>query len=91
DPQRAVEAPRFASYGWPASAVPHSYSPGEVKLEALIGEPVGSALSARGHRVTWWPERTWRAGSVGTMHRNGATGVLHAGADPRRSAYAIGW
>jgi gamma-glutamyltranspeptidase/glutathione hydrolase len=91
DPQRAVEAPRFASYGWPASAVPHSYSPGEVKLEALIGEPVGSALSARGHRVTWWPERTWRAGSVGTIHRNAATGVLHAGADPRRSAYAIGW
>ncbi len=91
DPQSAVEAPRFASASWPASAIPHRYEPGRLNLEATIDPHVGDELAARGHDVNWWPERNWRAGSVCTIRADQKTGVMTAGADPRRSAYAIGW
>lgn len=88
-PQRAVEAPRFASYSFPDSFEPHDFYPNRLQLEAGIGEAVGHALSARGHDVNWWPDLTWRAGSVCLVdYRDG----LYAGAaDPRRPCYAIGW
>ncbi len=91
DPQSAAEAPRFASYSWPASAIPHSYLPGQLNLEGAIGRPVGEALAALGHVVKWWPERSWRAGSVCTIRADLESRVLYGGADPRRTAYAIGW
>jgi len=91
DPQTAVEAPRFASESWPASALPHTFNPGRVKVEAPIGTQVGKELSALGHDVRWWQERAWRAGSVCTIVAELGTGVLTAGADPRRTAYAVGW
>ena len=91
DPQSAVEAPRFASASWPASAIPHRCEPGRLNLEAPIGHEVGDQLSALGHDVAWWPERHWRAGSVCTIRADITRGIMTAGADPRRSAYAIGW
>ena len=90
DPQTAVEVPRFASYSWPASAIPHSYAPGQLNLEAAIDHSVGEELASFGHAVKWWPERTWRAGSVCTIRSDLESGVLNGGADPRRTAYAIG-
>ncbi len=91
DPQSAVEAPRFASESWPASAIPHTYRPGSLKLEAPIGEASGEPLSALGHDVSWRPERAWRAGSVCTIHSDLGSGVMTGGAGSRRIAYAIGW
>ncbi len=91
DPQSACEAPRFASYSWPESTLPHSYLPGVLRVERDVGEATGAALAALGHRVEWWPERIYAAGSVTTIQSDLVSGVKWAGADPRRSAYAIGW
>jgi hypothetical protein len=33
----------------------------------------------------------WLAGSIGMIDANQRTGLLCAGADPRRMAYALGW
>jgi gamma-glutamyltranspeptidase / glutathione hydrolase len=91
DPQSAVEAPRFASYSWPESALPHAYRPGQLNLEASIDVTTGEALAALGHKIVWWPERKYAAGSVCTILSDLETGVKWAGADPRRTAYAVGW
>jgi gamma-glutamyltranspeptidase/glutathione hydrolase len=91
DPQSAVEAPRFASYSWPESTLPHAYRPGQLNLEADLGAATGAALAALGHRIEWWPERKYAAGSVCAILSDLATGVKWAGADPRRTAYAVGW
>ncbi len=90
-PQAAVEAPRIASYSWPGSALPHSYKPGRINLEGRIDKATGDALSALGHDVEWWPDFKWLAGSVCTVRVDGQTGLREAGADPRRTAYAVGW
>ena len=91
DPQTAVEAPRFASYSWPGSYLPHAYHPGRLDIENRVPVIVGEELGRLGHKVQWWPERTWLAGSVCAILRDGDSGLLMAGADPRRTAYAIGW
>lgn len=91
DPQSAVEAPRFASYSWPESTLPHNYRPGVLCVEADVGSAVGDALTALGHRIEWWPERKYLAGSVVTIRHELATDIRWAGADPRRTAYAVGW
>ena len=90
-PQAAVEAPRFASYSWPASAIPHSYFPGRLNLEADIGEAVGADLAARGHKIEWWPAQRWSAGSVCSVGIDLVSGLRSGAADPRRTAYAVGW
>ena len=36
NPQQAVEAPRFASYSFPDSFEPHSYSPGVLHVESRV-------------------------------------------------------
>ena len=91
DPQSACEAPRVASYSWPESALPHSYRPGHLCIEEDIGAATGEALAAMGHRIEWWPERKYLAGSVCTIQSDLRTGMKWAGADPRRTAYAVGW
>ncbi len=91
DPQSAVEAPRFASYSWPELTLPHAYRPGQLNLEADIGHVTGDALAALGHKIKWWPERKYAAGSVCAILSELETGVKWAGADPRRTAYAVGW
>jgi gamma-glutamyltranspeptidase / glutathione hydrolase len=91
DPQSACEAPRFASYSWPEASLPHSYRPGHLCIEEDVGSATCEALAALGHRVERWPERKYLAGSVCTIQSDLRTGVKWAGADPRRTAYAIGW
>jgi gamma-glutamyltranspeptidase/glutathione hydrolase len=91
DPQSAVEAPRFASYSFPSWFAPYDYHPGLLCLESRIPETVGAGLEQLGHRVSWWPGKTSLAGSVSTILRDERSGVMHAAADPRRDAYALGW
>jgi gamma-glutamyltranspeptidase/glutathione hydrolase len=91
DPQEAVEHPRIATYSFPDSFEPHGYLPGRLCLESRIARETGDELAARGHQVRWWPERIWRAGAVCAIHADLTTGILTAGADPRRPGYALGW
>lgn len=91
DVQSAVEAPRFATFSFPISFEPHEYHPGRLNLEARFPEETGAALAALGHQIEWWPERTWRAGSVCLIRPDHDAGILHAGADFRRAGYALGW
>ncbi|MDA1099027.1 MAG: gamma-glutamyltransferase [Proteobacteria bacterium] len=91
NPQQAVEAPRFASYSFPQSFAPHAYHPGLLKLEGRIDGEVGAALAALGHKIEWWGEWDWLAGAVCTIRRDLNSGLLEAGADPRRASYALGW
>jgi gamma-glutamyltranspeptidase/glutathione hydrolase len=90
-PQEAVEAPRFANYSYPGSFEPHPYFPGRLYLESRIDRSVGDELASRGHKVYWWDDSTWLAGSVCTIVADHKHGVLHGGADPRRPAYVLGW
>ena len=91
DPQSAVEAPRFATYSFPSSFEPHESHPGRLNLEAAIDGETGEALAGLGHKVEWWPERLYLAGSVCAIRGDTDTGTLWGAADPRRSAYAVGW
>jgi len=90
-PQAAVEAPRFASYSFPNSFEPHDYHPGLLKMESRIDADTGVQLEALGHRIEWWPDMIWLAGSVCMIDSNTQSGLKLGGADPRRMAYALGW
>jgi gamma-glutamyltranspeptidase/glutathione hydrolase len=86
--QQAVEAPRFATQSMPNSFYPRAYNPGQLHLENTIPEDVAQQLTARGHKII-------RVGACGIgaviTHRDADSGVLMAGADPRRPTYALGW
>jgi len=90
EPQEAIEAPRVASYSFPSSFEPHAYHPGRLNLEGRIDKATGDALASLGHKVEWWPEWTWLAGAVCTIVADQESGLLKAGADPRRPSYAVG-
>jgi gamma-glutamyltranspeptidase/glutathione hydrolase len=87
--QDAIEAPRVASYSFPSSFAPFEYFPGRLAVEGRISAEVRADLAARGHEVKAWPEWTWLAGSVEAVLSDPRTGMIAAGADPRRPAYAI--
>ncbi len=89
DLQSAIEAPRVASYSFPSSFAPFDYFPGRLAAEARIDPATRAELAARGHAMQDWPAWTWLAGSVEAVRSNPATGLVEAGADPRRPAYAI--
>ncbi len=89
--QSAIEAPRFATYSFPASSEPHTYLPARLTLENRVARATGDALAGMGHDVTWWPELDEAAGAVCAIRVNPQTGILEGGADPRRLSYALGW
>lgn len=89
--QQAVEAARFASYSFPDSFEPHSYSPGLLHVESRVPQSVRDGLARRGHTIEDWPEFVWRAGAVCVLRADRTSGVISAGADPRRPSYAVGW
>jgi gamma-glutamyltranspeptidase / glutathione hydrolase len=91
DVQAAIEAPRFASYSYPSSFAPYDYYPGRLAVESRIPEPVIAELARRGHEIQRWPDWIWTAGAVCAILADRRRGVLEAGADPRRAAYALGW
>jgi len=87
--QDAIEAPRVASYSFPSSFAPFEYFPGRLAVEGRIDAATRADLAARGHEIREWPEWTWLAGSVEAILSDPSTGMIGAGADPRRPAYAI--
>ena len=87
--QEAIEAPRFASYSFPSSFAPFDFFPGRLAVEAAIPQATRDELAAKGHEIRDWPEKTWLAGTVEVVRSDPATGMLAAGADPRRPAYAV--
>src|SRR5271154_4490059 len=91
DVQSAIESPRFASYSYPSSFAPYDYYPGRLAIEARIPAPVIAELARRGHEIQRWPEWIWTACAVCAIDVDRKRGVIKAGADPRRAAYALGW
>jgi gamma-glutamyltranspeptidase/glutathione hydrolase len=91
DVQSAIEAPRFASYSYPSSFAPYDYYPGRLSIEGRFPEAVADDLARRGHRIERWPDWNWLAGAVCAIRTDTKRGVMEAGADPRRAAYALGW
>jgi gamma-glutamyltranspeptidase/glutathione hydrolase len=86
--QQAIEAPRLA-----LNATPNFYKPGaaiEVQVEGRVPAATVAALRAMGHTVnvlSGW-------GSLGHMQVirvDPKTGAKTAGADPRRTGYAMGY
>jgi gamma-glutamyltranspeptidase/glutathione hydrolase len=88
NPQQAVEAPRFATQTLINSFYPRVYRPGQLNVEPGIPARTRAELEALGHTVT-------EVGACGigavVTRRDPATGVLSAGADPRRPTYAVAW
>ena len=82
-------AMRIASYAFPSSFAPFDYFPARVAVEGRIPQSVRDDLTARGHEVKEWPAITWLAGSVEAVLSDPKAGLVRAGADPRRPAYAI--
>jgi gamma-glutamyltranspeptidase/glutathione hydrolase len=86
NPQQAVEAPRFATQTLVNSFWPRAYKPGQLNVERAIPEGTRTQLRALGHQVT-------EIGACGigavVARRDSRTGVLSAGADPRRPTYAL--
>jgi gamma-glutamyltranspeptidase/glutathione hydrolase len=88
NPQQAVEAPRFATQTLVNSFYPRAYRPGQLDVERGIPESTRAELRALGHAVT--EIGACGVGAVVTR-RDPETGVLSAGADPRRPTYALAW
>ena len=89
--QRAIEMPRAWSMNFPNSFAPHAYVPVALFLEGGFPQAVHGALDALGHRVQKWAQFPAAGGGVCAVMRDGRTGLLHGGADPRRECYAIAW
>lgn len=89
--QEATEAPRFTSFSFPASFHPHRMRPGELAVEERIGEGVIADLIGKGHKVKRWPAWSGDVGGACVITRDSSSGLLQAGADPRRDAYAVAW
>ena len=88
NPQQAVEAPRFSTQTLVNSFYPRVYRPGQLNVEPGISESTRAELRALGHAVS-------EIGACGigavVTRRDPETGVLSAGADPRRPTYALAW
>ena len=90
DPQEAIEQPRIAPWNFPNSFWPHTYRRGELSIEGRIPEATRSELSRRGHRLDVVNEWSPGMGGLSAIVVDQETGVLTAGADPRRPGYAMG-
>ena len=79
-PQQAIEAPRF-----------RSQTGARLAIENRVAEAVLLELKTRGHELNVIEGWTATFGGAQMIHRDPATGVLTAAADPRREAYAIAY
>ncbi len=88
--QEAVEAPRFQTLHLVSSFDDHRFNPGMLNLEDRITKEVRDDLASRGHKVE--VQAAWGNPSAPTVIRfYSDSGVIEAGADPRRGRYAIAW
>ena len=85
--QEAIEAPRFS-----IAADPNFYRAGSeltLRMEGRIAPETLHRLEAMGHTIEVAGE--WSQGSMQGILMNLETGTMTAGADPRRTQYAVGW
>ncbi len=86
--QQAIDLPLFHTTHFPSSFYPRSREPGQITVEANVGEAVLEELRARGHGVTVAPP--WTLGLVTAASRM-PDGMLRAAATPRMmECYAVG-
>jgi gamma-glutamyltranspeptidase/glutathione hydrolase len=87
--QQAVEAPRFA-----LDAKPNFYKPGSdisVTIERRVPAAALKALTDMGHKLAPTTDFTAAVGGMQAIVIDLEKGTMSAGADPRRTGYAIGW
>jgi gamma-glutamyltranspeptidase/glutathione hydrolase len=90
NPQEAVEAPRFDTQHYVSSFDDHEFLPGSLNVESRVGIKTIQELSEKGHKVKVQGE--WGTLSAPTVIiYDPKNGVAAAGADPRRSRYAVAW
>ena len=90
NPQEAVEAPRFDTQHYVSSFDDHEFLPGSLNVESRVSLKTIQALSDKGHKVKVQGE--WGTLSAPTVIiYDPKNGVAAAGADPRRSRYAVAW
>ena len=89
--QDAIEAPRFVTHSFPGSFEPHPYYPGRLDVERGVGTTTGETLGRLGHAVQWLPDLSISTAGVCAIVADREHGILYGGADPRRSARAMGW
>lgn len=89
--QQAIEAPRIGTFNFPNSFAPHTYFPGRLCVEARMDPDTVGALKKLGYDIQMWSPVAWSAGAICAVMRDAQSGLIHAGADPRRAAYAAAW
>src|SRR5688572_8636629 len=90
NPQEAVEAARFDTQHYVSSFDDHEFLPGSLNVESRVGLKTIQELSQKGHKVKTQSE--WGTLSAPTVIVfDTKNGVASAGADPRRSRYAVAW
>ncbi|HKG45267.1 MAG TPA: gamma-glutamyltransferase family protein [Pyrinomonadaceae bacterium] len=90
NPQEAVEAPRFDTQHYVSSFDDHEFMPGSLNVESRVNLKTIQELSQKGHKVRVQGE--WGTLSAPTVIiYDPKNGVASAGADPRRSRYAVAW
>jgi gamma-glutamyltranspeptidase len=90
DPQQACEMPRWSSTAPGQHAnYPHD-NPDALNLESRFSDSVRADLAKRGHNVVTIGALDGPC-SVEIIRRDGGTGVLTAGSDPRLDGWALAW
>jgi len=87
--QQAVESPRFV-----LDAKPNFYKPGAevtVTIERRVPPAALKTLEEWGHTLAPTSDFTAAAGGMQAIVVDLARGTMLAGADPRRTGYAVGW
>ena len=87
--QQAVEAPRFA-----LDAKPNFYKPGSaitVTIEDRVPKAALRTLEQWGHHLNVTSDFTAAVGGMQAIVIDLEKGTMMAGADPRRTGYAVGW
>lgn len=90
NPQEAVEAPRFDTQHYVSSFDDHEFLPGSLNVESRVSLKTIQELSNKGHKVKVQGEWGTLSSPTVIMY-DPKTGVSSAGADPRRSRYAVAW
>jgi gamma-glutamyltranspeptidase/glutathione hydrolase len=87
--QQAVEAPRFA-----VNANPNFYKPGSeisITIEKRVPGASMAKLTQWGHKLSPTSDLTAAVGGMQAIAIDLKKGTMLAGADPRRTGYAVGW
>ena len=80
DVQTAINTPRL-----------YKTSTGNLQLEGGFDPAINAELQKKGHVITQHPENDSYFGGVHAVSVDPETGLLHGGADPRRSGQAFGY